>query len=184
MTTQNQQPPSQVSPQSPPSPEPERPAPTATTESVETPAQKKDRLCREIAAAYGELQELQGKTTPAEVDPVWAQHESTLKNLRPTDAAITFDIRLWNAAGEAVRVDDCVVLRFFTERSMLAESPRNFEAMIYTQMFRPLINQTNVYINSCVVNDNPVPQEPMYGRNNTSPRLPEAGPSTYLSDTK
>ena len=135
--------------------------------------------------SYAQLMELEKGKTPEKTDQLLELAKPALDRMRQFDVVLAYDVRAWSATGEIIRVDDCCTLKFFTEPSKIAESPRSFEALIYTQLFRPLLNSMQGHLNSAVVNDNPIPAEPLFGKNERNPALPvpKAGSSSFLADS-
>ena len=97
------------------------------------------------------------------------------------DALLSYDIRFSNKEGEIFQFTGHNMLHSFSAQQMLSEGPRNFEALLYTVLFRPLKAQVQNYLNTFVKNDNPLSGDHTFGLNDVRPEIREAGSGSFIA---
>jgi hypothetical protein len=178
-------------------PQPSTPVPTSVTSiepSVTTPKVDGAALAEAKQAmfnAYMALKKIEGTAPPPpppEPEPEAPKSEAELrreaiqKTLRDSDVVLDFDIRVLDRNGEIFQISGMETLNYFTEQTQVPESRRNFEAVMYAQIIRPLLNRIQEFLNRFVENQNPIPALPMFGRNHVTPSLPTSGPQAFITD--
>lgn len=191
---QNNLPPSPPSATPPPPPEtveislqPETPRlelPQKSEPPDTTEADRKKLIAQaqeHLAQAYDAMMRLTGPAAPQEKDALSKGIETLLLKAGETDALVSYDIRFSNRDGEVFQFTGHSMMHAFSAQNMLSEAPRNFEALLYTTIFRPLKAQVQSYLNNFVTNDNPIPGAPTFGLPEAQSRLPEAGLGPFVS---
>jgi hypothetical protein len=162
------------------------PTPKATPARVETVTTTDPDLVEELrealSRAYSVSLRMKG-IDPAELpDAMEKRLREAVATMPASNIALAFDIRVWDKNGPLIALQDQILLPYFVEQTMIPESRRNFEAVIYAQLMRPLLNRIQSFLNRFTVNENPVPAEPPFGRNDVRPTIPPPGSKAFLSD--
>jgi hypothetical protein len=163
---------------------PQQPAPPATTELEDAARKKLITLAQgHLADAYDALLQIAGAAGADSPDKLSKEIQEILHRSDDRDAVFSYDVRFSDkASGEVIRISGHNVLHAYSDATMLSEAPQNFEAMLYTVLFRPLKSKVQSYINSFVTNDNQISADSTLGKYNPRPGVAEARPDGFFAN--
>ena len=160
------------------------PLPTVEPDTADLEQAKRRKLVDQaqnhLASAYDALAQLGGPNA-AQTDALGRAILEIVSKAADDDALLSYDIRFSNKEGEIFQFTGHNMLHSFSAQQMLSEGPRNFEALLYTVLFRPLKAQVQNYLNTFVKNDNPLSGDHTFGLNDVRPEIREAGSGSFIA---
>ncbi len=122
---------------------------------------------------------------PPKVQPerLTAEIAELQKSMKDVDLLLSIDIRCSSKTESFFTLHHNHVVPYFTEQSMIPESRKNFESLVYGQIYRPVLNRVNAYLQGFVTNSNPLPNSPPLTQSDAQPTVPEAGLSPHVGDS-
>lgn len=160
------------------------PPPPVAPDTAELDKEKRRKLIDQaqnhLANAYDVLAQLGGPNS-TQADAMGRAILEIMSKATAEDALLSYDIRFSNKEGEIFQCAGHNMLHSFSAQQLLSESPRNFEALLYTVLFRPLKAQVQNYLNTFVKNDNPISGDHTFGLNDVRPEIREAGSGSFIT---
>jgi len=99
----------------------------------------------------------------------------------PSDVIFSFEFRISDKSTTVIKAHQNIPIAFFTDPNMVAEARKNFDALLYAHVHRPLQVQVQSYINTFVTRD-PLPERiPFVRIDEQQPTIPTPGSAATLS---